>query len=90
MMLRNLKYFLLFFSIVIIVDGETAPSQVLVNQWDIGEGRLRPRVAAKPIPEPTILPKVKCDICNKFYREDYVKVSFLSDSIDRKMLISCC
>ncbi|CAF4300722.1 unnamed protein product [Rotaria sp. Silwood2] len=51
---------------------EQDPMQVLVNQWDIGEGRLRPRPASKLNFEP--ISKIKCDICNKFFRADYIKV----------------
>ncbi|CAF2733639.1 unnamed protein product [Rotaria sp. Silwood2] len=50
---------------------EQDPMQVLVNQWDIGEGRLRPRPASKLNFEP--ISKIKCDICNKFFRADYIK-----------------
>jgi hypothetical protein len=51
---------------------ENESFQVLVNQWDIGEGRLRPRRVSKSKDEP--VSKVKCDICNKFFRTEYIKV----------------
>ncbi|CAF3907940.1 unnamed protein product [Rotaria sordida] len=50
---------------------EQDPLPMLVNQWDIGEGRLRPRPASKLHLEP--LSKIKCNICNKFYRSEYIK-----------------
>ncbi|CAF3625381.1 unnamed protein product [Adineta steineri] len=45
----------------------------LVNQWDIGEGRLRPRSVTKPVVITESVRKLKCDICNKFFRADYLK-----------------
>ncbi|CAF1046328.1 unnamed protein product [Rotaria sp. Silwood1] len=50
---------------------EQDPMQILVNQWDIGEGRLRPRPVSKLNFEP--ISKIKCDICNKFFRAEYIK-----------------
>jgi hypothetical protein len=63
------NYFIYF-----ILDNEIENEsyQVLVNQWDIGEGRLRPRRVLKAKNEP--INKVKCDICGKFFRTEYVKV----------------
>jgi hypothetical protein len=67
----------LFILIVVVFDGDdTEPLQLLVNQWDIGEKRLRPRAQSKTIRELPKLAKAKCDICNKIYRMDYMKVSF--------------
>jgi len=43
------------------------------NQCDIAEGRLRPRASTKLSYELPILAKVKCNVCNKFYRMDYMK-----------------
>ncbi|CAF4099640.1 unnamed protein product [Rotaria socialis] len=45
--------------------------QLLVNQWDIGEGRLRPRPSSKLNHEP--INKIKCDICHKFFRAEYIR-----------------
>ena len=56
------------------LDGEVESSRILVNHWDIGEGRLRPRSMLKSNTDPHTHPKVKCDICTKFYRADYIKV----------------
>jgi len=47
--------------------------QLLVNPWDIGEGRLRPRRVSKSYSQSVA--KVKCTICNKFFREAYIEVS---------------
>jgi hypothetical protein len=52
---------------------ENEQFQVLFNSWDIGEGRLRPRRTSKLNNDP-IISKVKCDICQKFFRVDYIKV----------------
>jgi hypothetical protein len=48
-----------------------------MNQWDIAEGRLRTRASKKSSYEPSIRAKVKCNVCNKFYRMDYMKVSMI-------------
>jgi hypothetical protein len=44
------------------------------NQWDMIEGRLRPRTSGKSRRKNSVRTKIKCDICNKFYRADYMKV----------------
>lgn len=46
--------------------------QRLVNPWDIGEGRLRPRPVSKQNHGP--INKIKCEICNKFFRAEYITV----------------
>ena len=46
----------------------------MTNQDENIEGRLRPRTTPKPNHDSSILAKVKCDICSKFYRFDYLKV----------------
>lgn len=52
---------------------EDNTTQLLVNHWDIGEGRLRPRRISKTYSQSVA--KVKCSICNKFFRETYIEVS---------------
>ncbi|CAF1307653.1 unnamed protein product [Adineta ricciae] len=51
------------------IDSEL--SHFLVNQWDIGEGRLRPRLSIKQNIE--VKHKAKCEICNKFFHAGYIK-----------------
>jgi hypothetical protein len=48
--------------------------EMMANQWDMIEGRLRPRASAKFRRGNLVRAKIKCDICNKFYRADYMKV----------------
>lgn len=62
-----------YISLVVIVSNEIEPLQTMTNQWDFIDGRLRPRTSTKPISKRD---KVKCNICNKFYRADYMKVNF--------------
>lgn len=54
---------------------------MLVNQWDIGEGRLRPRPVSKLSQEP--INKVKCDLCNKLFRAEYIKVCICDNFFSR-------
>jgi hypothetical protein len=70
--------FLIYFQI------ENESFQMLVNQWDIGEGRLRPRRTSKLNNEP--ISKVKCDHCGKFFRAAYIKVCITNEKmlIDKK------
>ena len=70
------KIYLLILIVVVFDGGDTEPLQLLVNQWDINENRLRPRTQSKTIRELPKRAKAKCDICNKIYRMDYLKVSF--------------
>lgn len=51
------------------IEGDS--TQILVNHWDIGEGRLRPRRISKSYKE--IPSKIKCSFCNKFFREDFIE-----------------
>lgn len=60
--------------LVVSIDEEIQPLQMVINQLNIAEGKLRPRTNAKSAREPLVHAKVKCDICHKFYRADYVKV----------------
>jgi hypothetical protein len=75
---------------------------MMMKQWDIGVGRLRPRASTKSFREPSMRVKVKCNVCNKFFRMDYMKVSsivnkggppppppkkFPGDILDRKLNI---
>jgi hypothetical protein len=53
------------------------PLQTMVNQLDINDGRLRTRASTKSNHEPLKYVKIKCNICNKFYRADYMKVSLI-------------
>lgn len=48
--------------------------EMMNNQWDMIEGRLRPRTSGKSRRKNSVRTKIKCDICNKFYRADYMKV----------------
>ncbi|CAF1272970.1 unnamed protein product [Adineta ricciae] len=52
-------------------ETDSELSHFLVNQWDIGEGRLRPRLNIKPNNEARH--KAKCEICNKFFHAGYIK-----------------
>ncbi len=52
---------------------ESEPVPVLVDQTDFGYVRLRPRPVAKTNHGP--MNKVQCDICHKYYRAEYIKVS---------------
>ncbi|CAF4470083.1 unnamed protein product [Rotaria sp. Silwood2] len=68
-------------------NDQTNSSQIVVDQWDISDSRLRPRTGAKTIHEPPpIHAKVKCDICNKFYRENYLKLHKRRAHPDQEML----
>ncbi|UJR13795.1 hypothetical protein I4U23_000805 [Adineta vaga] len=67
-------------------DMDNEQVHFLVNQWDIGEGRLRPRPAPKLVNEPAT--KVKCHICNKFYRAEYIKKHEIRAHHERKSSIS--
>ena len=60
--------------LVVSTDNEIQPLQMVINQLNIAEGKLRPRTNVKSVREPLTHVKVKCDICHKFYRADYVKV----------------
>jgi hypothetical protein len=64
------------------LDAENESFQVLVNEWDYGEGRLRPRRASKSKTGPEAINKVKCDVCNKFFRAEYIKVCSLCQAIE--------
>ena len=52
------------------------PSADLDDQWDINDDRLHRDEDAQSTSKSSIRAKVKCDICNKFYRANYMKVSF--------------
>lgn len=53
---------------------ERQTSQITVNAWDFGEGRLRPRIKASSADtQPTL--KAKCKICLKHYKASYIDVS---------------
>ncbi|CAF0787970.1 unnamed protein product [Rotaria sordida] len=71
---------------VVIFDDKIESSPVIDDQWDISESRLRPRSGAKTIHEPSIHAKVKCDICNKFYRANYMKIHKRRAHPDQEML----
>ena len=63
------------FDLVISADEDIQPLQTVNNQLNIAEGKLRPRPnATKSNREPLTHAKVKCDVCQKFYRADYMKV----------------
>ena len=55
---------------------ESDSYNILVNPWDIGEGRLRPR--ARPRLDNQPKKKVKCEVCKKFYQAKYLKVGINS------------
>lgn len=67
------------FNLVVSTDNNIQPLQTVNNQLNIAEGKLRPRTNPKSTRELPIHAKVKCDICNKFYRDDYMKVSLKDD-----------
>ena len=71
-----LKIFANFF-LVTIVNNEV---EMVTNQWDAVEGRLRPRTNGKSINEDSARTKIKCNICNKFYRADNLKVLSIDSS----------
>jgi hypothetical protein len=69
---------LIFYFVAAIFNDDAGPLQALTKHWDVGHGRLRSRATAKPSRDSTAQLKVKCPICNKFYRSDYMTVSFFS------------
>jgi hypothetical protein len=66
-----------WFYLVTIVNNEV---EMVNNQWDTVEGRLRPRTSGKSNGEDSTRTKVKCNICNKFYRADNLKVRLTNSS----------
>jgi ribosomal protein S18 len=60
---------------------------MLANQWDMRDGRLRSRATAKHMNKSRNRTKVKCNVCNKFYRVDYMKVRFLPNTISMNIMI---
>ena len=54
-------------------EQSVGTSEILINQWDVGEGRLRPRRVPK-VPANELAKKIKCDICQKFFRAAYIEV----------------
>ena len=61
-----------YLRLVAIVNNDM---DMVGNQWDVVENRLRPRTSGKSSWKDSNRAKIKCDICNKFYRADYMKVS---------------
>lgn len=68
------RHFNLFFSKLIIENETTDDSlHLLINQWDVGEGRLRPRQTPK-VTSSELVNKAKCDVCHKFFGAAYLDV----------------
>jgi hypothetical protein len=77
-LLKNKNIYLYLFLVVVAADvDEIAPLQTMINQWNIDDKRLRTRASGKSIHKRAIRTKVKCDVCNKFYRADYMKVRLI-------------
>ncbi|UJR33426.1 hypothetical protein I4U23_020872 [Adineta vaga] len=73
---------------VVVSDEETHPLQPSTKQWNTNYGRLRSRGNGKSNRDSKIRMKIKCNICNKFFRSDYLKKHKRRAHPDQEILLS--
>ena len=62
-------------TIGVLSDEDAQSLQALNKPWAMNQQKSHARSSVKLTREPKRRLKLKCDVCNKFFRSDYLKVS---------------